>query len=1265
MVATLLFISAATPDAAPLNLDEEYRAIKVEQSRARHREAFAMASLPAARIEDLQRALREQSPEIVHFGGHGGGTTDSTSADRGRDVVVGASDGTRQHGELMMRDDSGNLVMISEKVAEDLLRIHRGRIRLVVLNACHTSGLAQAISHHIDCVVGTMAAVSDSAAIAFSRGFYASVFGGTNVLMAFEAGQNEVRLTRTGNPDIWTLHCRDGIQSKDVYLGEAIGPLTLHVLLTLGLHEDYLEPPPDDVLGNLARKLLSTLHDPPISWERYVTAIALEYAPRALQRFAPEHAENLRKALFDLLRRGTFERLIPAPTHLFIARDSSTYRISTFLATLLEHRNALDIEGVRESLTGAAAEIVRLLFENEPHLMRQQLLATARFIALLDTTKYNIPKRIFVRLVTSKQLKSLDADATLTLELHDGELDWLIEKMPKAIADDQLGRLAAYYYKEFSDKTMDIPLFTALYIEPRVADEQGHLSDLLDYVDRWLEPAPRVPLILMGDPGSGKTSACHAIVRRQLARVSHHAFSEQIAFPVFLPLSLLRRDCVVLGKKLSYEVAQALYDICVDQITQMLDNETGSFPSRRFLFVLDGFDELALVDETVQGFLHAVGRLSQDKPLISIILTGRTFALASHFARMNMNEGLFPKNRWKWLTIQPFTLGPNGEVERFVLSYIVATKRDEVSSDVMNLARPDAQFSDVAQTPVLLTMLCSFYYQIDELRASDDDKVDRISVLIWLIDQAVRWRANPRSRARERLSDDETQKRLATFQAWAWEAFRRGGTDFRVNATTAVNDTWLVEFLVRPVEGNLGKAAFIHRTIAEYLAASHLVRSVCEPLRFQSCDMLLQYCQELAAENRLLDEHFKALIGQAVAVLPDPLREKLSEAATQLINLVYERPHALKWAEIRAPLLDMLAMVAELSCTMLLAVGAGEIDGDLFLRAAQLRTASTRAEQPWQLGLPIRSLSEVDLSRVQLPGLDLSRADIANARFFCPSLFASSLRGAVLRNSSLRGRLPSVDLRGATFLSCDFIEINFRDSQLDDTVFMHCRFQESSSISTSFESMNGRRIQLSLDMANALELADAWGASSQRRVLIDEIRWMSTDGVAWHFDPKEKTFVIRHVFNIATSLPDDQEHSFHVRINIEHSRSDRSLMNRMLTIDILYHVRDKEPMITIRTELDSRLMHCDLQHEITRVDNILARRLGVKDEREISRRKALAAQLVSSMERMINEEIHRRTNESLLALLNGSDRVQAPVRPKALGPASDSHMGQSARVTDL
>jgi hypothetical protein len=1240
MPATILFVSANPTNSSRLDLDDEYRTLSEEQRRPPTRHAFELVSMPAARREDLARGLTDHAPQIVHFGGHGQGAGASGT----RDVVV--AEACAQRGDLVVRDHGGLAITVPGDALVELFRLARLRTRLVVLNACHTAQLAESIARHVDCVIGTTGAISDRAAIAFSRGFYAAAFTGRSVGDAFELGRNEIRIQSAGDPDIVTLCCRPGIAAHDVVLGELLGPLTFHVLIAAAVQGDPPEAPRAEELGAGGRRVLALLGDA-ISWDRYVAAVASIHVPSIVAHANGALAEHVARGLATYLAQpGEAGNHIPAATTLFANSIRSAHDVASFLAAVLPDRAALDLDGSRELLEIAGEQVVHLLYANEPPPRRRELEAVAAFVA----RRQAVSARIVLAFRAERPTTTSDHPGqVLRLELHDGELTFLVEQLPRAHVDPSLEALAAAYDHEFSAKAIDsIPLFEKLYVEPSVLDEKGQAENLFERVDRWLDPAQRVPMVLMGDPGSGKSSACLAIVHRQLERVRTAGFSELVAFPILIPVRSLRRDCVALGKKAEYELAEVLYRICIDHIAKVDLQAKGRLAHRRLLFVLDGFDELGLVDEHVtQTFLEAIGRLPGDKERVSILLTGRTFALAPRLQRIDANA--FDENRWIRSIIQPFTIGAGSEVERFVLNYMLAARRDKVTSDILERVTPQAPFSEVARTPVVLAMLCAFYHRIGELPVASDRKTERVTVLNWLVRQAVAWRANPNATEREPLSKEETAKRLAAFQSWAWDAFRDGGTDFTVSSLAVPNDAWLVEFFVKPSEGGPGKAAFVHRTIAEYLAATRLIERMIVSDASGS-DTLLQFCQELAVEDRLLEVNFKDLMAQYVATRSPEQRKSLAEATALLVASAYGRPGGLRWHARAAPLLATLGWVAELACTIQLAANDGRIDSDLFGWAARLRTASPRRHHPWQLATAIRELTDLDLSAAALNGLDLSRSQLEAIVFSKHSMLGCNLAGATLTRCTFSAdSLAQADVGATVFISCTFRGTRLCEALLADTVFVNCRFDRSKVLERFLAHTPSRFLESAIEHVRERFfterpidsypfLSDHWPVMVPEKhgrtwvsmddklapTLDGDHRWLTEDGVGWDYDREHKQFFIEHQSNTIVLVSSSRKREYEVRLRLSYRDTKRDLAVEIWS-------SPTERLIAVGAELAGTRLHRELQPFRFQIDIALGTVPSIEASEE-PRLPSVAEQLLAHAEGALDLVLAERTNHRFLAL---------------------------------
>ncbi|MBD2512114.1 CHAT domain-containing protein [Nostoc muscorum FACHB-395] len=169
---TILILASSPTNAARLRLDKEIREIDAGLQRAKQREQFTLRQKWAVRPEDLRRALLDFIPQIVHFCGHGSG-------DRG----------------LVLENDSGNAQLVPTNALASLFKLFANQgVECVVLNACYAEVQAEAISQHINYVVGMSDEISDDAAVKFAVGFYDALGAGRSYEDAYEFGCNAIAL---------------------------------------------------------------------------------------------------------------------------------------------------------------------------------------------------------------------------------------------------------------------------------------------------------------------------------------------------------------------------------------------------------------------------------------------------------------------------------------------------------------------------------------------------------------------------------------------------------------------------------------------------------------------------------------------------------------------------------------------------------------------------------------------------------------------------------------------------------------------------------------------------------------------------------------------------------------------------------------------------------------------------------------------------------------------------------------------------------------
>jgi hypothetical protein len=142
----ILLFSANTKDGDQLALDEEYRAIEQRIRLACHRDAFQPIFKPAARRDDLQDALLEHSPHVVHFACHG-----SSQA------------------EIVLRSDGAASDPVAAESLASLFSVLHDNVVLVVFNACFPSTQASAILRSAKVAIGMRSRIGNTPAIDFFR----------------------------------------------------------------------------------------------------------------------------------------------------------------------------------------------------------------------------------------------------------------------------------------------------------------------------------------------------------------------------------------------------------------------------------------------------------------------------------------------------------------------------------------------------------------------------------------------------------------------------------------------------------------------------------------------------------------------------------------------------------------------------------------------------------------------------------------------------------------------------------------------------------------------------------------------------------------------------------------------------------------------------------------------------------------------------------------------------------------------------------------
>lgn len=262
---SILVLSANPTGTRTLRLQEEEEKIKTRLRLSGYGKV-PIYSNGATKPIDIQQALLDFKPQIVHFSGHGAG-----------------EDG------LVFEDSSGQEKLVGATALANLFSLFSERLECVILNACYSEEQAGAIAQHIPFVIGMSQAIGDRAAIEFSVGFYTALGAGEAIERAYKFGCNTIQLE--GLPDHLTpvlfAHGRKCINASASIQKDFLGV--------------YPTPPPEQPDPISEQKLQIALNGSLSKWTRVVSPL-------------PEDPSRVRT---ELLREYHFKTFLSAVEFMY------------------------------------------------------------------------------------------------------------------------------------------------------------------------------------------------------------------------------------------------------------------------------------------------------------------------------------------------------------------------------------------------------------------------------------------------------------------------------------------------------------------------------------------------------------------------------------------------------------------------------------------------------------------------------------------------------------------------------------------------------------------------------------------------------------------------------------------------------------------------------------------------------------------------------------------------------------------------------------
>src|SRR5262245_58419236 len=181
LIKVLVFAASPT-DRAKISHDKEIRAMKLELARAPRGNRFELEVCSPAEPFDLLREMSRVKPDVVHIIAHGGVPESSehrpcSCPTPNRDIVAANAAGMAEEGMCFVNED-GQTQFLSAAGLKETFAAAGTTVRLAVLTVCGSAAHSVRLLAHVDAVVSIAGLIHDRSAVAYTKGFYASLGAG-------------------------------------------------------------------------------------------------------------------------------------------------------------------------------------------------------------------------------------------------------------------------------------------------------------------------------------------------------------------------------------------------------------------------------------------------------------------------------------------------------------------------------------------------------------------------------------------------------------------------------------------------------------------------------------------------------------------------------------------------------------------------------------------------------------------------------------------------------------------------------------------------------------------------------------------------------------------------------------------------------------------------------------------------------------------------------------------------------------------------------
>ena len=170
-IRRILVLAANPRDIDPLAFNREFREIGDVLQSTHQQKQFELSQRWAARLRDMQRAVLETDPQVIHFLG-----CDSKDSC------------------LVFENARGEAWAATAVDLNMLLSASNDQLQCILLNGCYSDIQARAIIKNVPYVIGIPKAISERAKLAFTTGFYDAIGAGHDIKFAFDMGCTSIAL---------------------------------------------------------------------------------------------------------------------------------------------------------------------------------------------------------------------------------------------------------------------------------------------------------------------------------------------------------------------------------------------------------------------------------------------------------------------------------------------------------------------------------------------------------------------------------------------------------------------------------------------------------------------------------------------------------------------------------------------------------------------------------------------------------------------------------------------------------------------------------------------------------------------------------------------------------------------------------------------------------------------------------------------------------------------------------------------------------------